>query len=103
MHRPVFMKSYRGIHRRFLATKPQPPPKEMTSMTDGGKGREALPPPKEMNDGGEDFRPPWVYVGSRLVNYVIVPGILLSSYMKLANFKLFTSGWILLRLLLRLR
>jgi len=31
------------------------------------------PPPKKMTDGGDDFRPPWVYAASRLFIYGIIP------------------------------
>ena len=73
MHRPVLMKSYRGLRRRlFATTNPQPLPKKMT-------------------DGGEDFRPPWVYVCSRLIIYGIIPGISFSSYLEVINFKSYLS------------
>ncbi|KAF8798799.1 hypothetical protein BYT27DRAFT_7202492 [Phlegmacium glaucopus] len=54
MHRPLLTKPYRGLHRRLLATNPQPPPKKVTGA-------------------GDDFRPPWVYVYSRLISYGIIP------------------------------
>lgn len=66
------MKSHRGLRRRLFATNPQPLPKKMT-------------------DGGEDFRPPWVYVCSRLIIYGIIPGISFLSYMELTNFKSYLS------------
>jgi len=31
------------------------------------------PLPKKMSDGGDDFRPPWVYACSRLIIYGIIP------------------------------
>ena len=71
MHRPLLMKAYRGPHPRLFATNPQPLPKKMT-------------------DGGDDFRPPWVYMYSRLISYGIIPGISFSSYMELTNFKSYT-------------
>ena len=67
MHRPAFKKSYRGLHRRLVVTNPQSLPKKVT-------------------DGGEDFRPPWVYACSRLIMYGIIPGISFSSYMEPLKF-----------------
>jgi len=52
------MKSYRGLHRRMSASNLQP-----------------LPQAKKMSDGGDDFRPPWVYVCSRLIIYGIIPAV----------------------------
>ncbi|KAH9480533.1 hypothetical protein JR316_0007133 [Psilocybe cubensis] len=37
------------------------------------------PTPKKMEGPGEDFRPPWVYVGSGLVSWAVIPGIVLYS------------------------
>ena len=84
MQRHLVAKAYRGLHRRLFATNPQPLPKKMT-------------------DGGDDFRPPWVYVCSRLISYGIIPGMSL-LYMELTSFKPYiSSGWSLLYLYLRLR
>ncbi|KAF8908978.1 hypothetical protein CPB84DRAFT_1766541, partial [Gymnopilus junonius] len=29
--------------------------------------------PKKMEGPGEDFRPPWVYIGSRLISFLVIP------------------------------
>ncbi|KDR82674.1 hypothetical protein GALMADRAFT_220663 [Galerina marginata CBS 339.88] len=33
------------------------------------------PMPKKMEGPGEDFRPPWVYVGTRLISFAIIPAV----------------------------
>ncbi|CAA7261408.1 unnamed protein product [Cyclocybe aegerita] len=37
------------------------------------------PPPKKMEGSGEDFRPPWVYVGTRLISLAVIPSIAVYS------------------------
>ncbi|KAF9534481.1 hypothetical protein CPB83DRAFT_889464 [Crepidotus variabilis] len=34
---------------------------------------------KKMEGMGEDFRPPWVYVGTRLISFVVIPAVGLYS------------------------
>ena len=86
MYRPLCTKAYRGPYRRLFVTNPQPLPKKVTGV-------------------GEDFRPRWVYVYTRLISYGIIPGTLLSSYMmEPTRFKPYIpSDWNLLCLHLRLR
>ncbi|KAF5314992.1 hypothetical protein D9619_006982 [Psilocybe cf. subviscida] len=35
--------------------------------------------PKKMEGAGEDPRPPWVYVGSRVMSFALIPGVSLYS------------------------
>ncbi|KAF9485844.1 hypothetical protein BDN70DRAFT_927193 [Pholiota conissans] len=49
--------SRRALSRRHLSTEAPPAPRPM---------------PKD--ETGDDFRPSWVYLGSRLVSWVVIPG-----------------------------
>ncbi|KAF8967052.1 hypothetical protein BDZ97DRAFT_1804940 [Flammula alnicola] len=40
---------------------------------------EAPSMPKKMEGAGEDFRPPWVYIGTRLISFAVIPAVGLYS------------------------
>ena len=36
--------------------------------------------PKKMEGPGDDFRPPWVYLGSRLISFLVIPSTFSARY-----------------------
>ena len=67
-----------------------------TSQRSWGAPVHRIPKPE-----GEDFRPPWVYLMSRLVSLTVIPGTFVSCFYLKPPYELY-SGRVLLRIFLRL-